>query len=656
MSRFFVEGSDSEDNYEEEEASNNDKNESDNNEQVNYEKIDSYFEQIENELEDFSNIINSDSSFDDKMQLISEIENSINEYKQTIQNSKVNLPENVIEKMISIKQKLFSKTKEENFSQILDQYNQKVCSKFTQEIDKHCKNQNTANSEKDNGWFVSSDDDEAEKIKKKVRIETRKVKHVNFFTGKVVYEDDEEEEKIDDSIAKRDLDKFIASRQNGQITATTKRLNELLHATTDPKLIQLINNEIVLTVSQLHVDKAIENNDWIYALDSIASYSSIPDHLYPLFDRLNCDYWARTIDLRYLFIPSTAQLHEIFPRFLDLLKDFLTKISFEGFPEVYIRTADILIEHIYTDVNKQEDLIYFSTTILQALSNLNLNNEIYTTAHFGFTSLSYDAENIRARACLFLCYSLASTNNPSDAFQLFKQIPYINTNFRHTRVLCNRTRAQIGIFAFKQRNYKISYEMLRQFVVIKSIARNIGQEPKPVFPAWVMLDTQKVAYMNLYAAVILDLPALAISKLSMNDNDNDNDIPLSVHPKMHRDFLKDPIAHPETPIEKAVATASFAKNGEWKKAFEIAKENIDDNLHDNFLDDLKAVSLCCFLLNASDFYESLTFEFLAQMFEMEESKVKDIFTKMCQNKSPVEDVPIVFKSPKVIDDKYIQFE
>lgn len=653
MSRFFIDGSDSDDSQGQQDLpdTNNDleRNELDNS------VLNPILERLDNELANFSDKIESGSSVEDAKGFIAKLEQSSHDYVNAIQNNNSNLPEKIIEKLISIRQKLFSKSKEENFSNLLNLYNEKICSNFTQEIDKYCQNQNNSNSKNDDGWFVSSDDDEAEKIKNKIRIESRKAKVINFFTGEISYEDENKEEKIDDSTAKREIDQFILSRQNGKIIATTKRLNELLQAATDTKLAQLINNEIALTISQSPVDKAIENNDWLYALDSISSFSGTPTQLYPLFDRLNKDYWARTIDLRYLFIPSTAQLHEIFPKFLELLNDFLSIVKVEDSPEVYIRTADILNEHIYTDENEQENLLRFSTVVLNALSKLNMNDPTFTTAKFGFTPLSYDYENIRNRTCLFVCYNLASTNHPSEAFSLFKRVPYISNNFRYTRVLCNRVRAQIGIAAFKQRLYKITYEMLRQFGVVKSIARNIGQEPKPIFPAWVMLETPKIAYMNYYAAIFLDLPQLAISTFSANDNDSQNG-PLSIHPKLHRDFLKDPIAHPETPIEKAVATASFAKNGEWKKAFEVAKENIDEEFHTNFLADLKSISLCCFILNASEFYESLTFEFLAQMFEMTETEVKNVFKKMCDQKSPIENIPIVFKVPKAIDDKYIQFE
>lgn len=648
MSRFFKDESESE--YDQNDQSSEEEEEE--TDMPDSSILKPILDKIEKELTDFLSSIESESSIDEMKLSVTKLEQTFNEYKNIIQNTKAKLPEKIIEKLISIKQKLFSKSKEEKYTDLFDQYNDKICSKFTDEINKYCQKQNDTDAQKDDDWFVSSDDEEVEQIKKKVRIESRKVKKVNYFTGEIVYENDTEEEKINDSVAKREIDGFIASRQNGQITATTKRLNELLHATTDQKLQQLINNEIALTISQSPVDKAIDNNDWLYALDSISSFSGTPTQLYPLFDRLNKDYWARTIDLRYLFIPSTAQLHELFPKFLELLSDFLNIVKVEDSPEVYIRTADMLNEHIYTDENEQENLLRFSTTILNALSKLNIKDPIFTTAKFGFTPFSYDYENIRNRTCLFLCYNLASTNHPSDAYTLFKRVPYISNNFRYTRVLCNRVRAQIGISAFKQRKYRITYEMLRQFIVAKNIPRNIGQEPKPIFPAWVMLETQKIAYMNLYAAVLLDLPVLAVSTFSTNDNDSQN----SIHPKLHRDFLKDPIAHPETPLEKAVATASFAKNGEWKKAFEIAKENIDEEFHANFLNDLKSVSLCSFILNAEEFYESLTFEFLAQMFDMKEDDVKNVFNQMINQKSPIENVPISFKVPKVIDDKYIQFE
>lgn len=636
MSRFFVNDDSGED--DDEDSVNDEKNPILDDADFNI-KIKPMIDSIDNKLSLFFDSINQNSIDPNIQDNIDKLSNDFNELISSTANTSIKLPNPILESLVKIKQKLFSKSSDDNFNQILTKFNN-LCSPFASQINTFCENSNSGQVE--DGWFVDSDDED-DKSPVQIRLGIKRQK----INGVYVYINEKQEETIDNSTIKRELATFSEARINGIIKATTKRLTQLLKATTDTRLVQLINNEIILTVSQTPVDQPIENNDWIFSLDALSNTSLNPNDLYSLFRRLNDDYWARTIDIRYLFIPSTAQLHELTPRFISQLNDYLNIVKVEEYPEAYIRTADILIEHLYGDENEQQNVIRLTANILKYLSTANLNN--FTRIQFGLSSFSHDGENIRNRASLFLSYNLSISNHPIEAFEIFRCIPLISGDFGHTRILYNRVRAQIGLFAFKNGLFKLSYDMLRHFINTKMISKNIGQEPNSIFPAWMMIDHESIAHLLYISALLIDLPHLALNEATVDKN------LLRIHLKMHRDLLKEPIAHPEIHLEKAISAVSFAKEGDWKQAFEAFREDLDEEYHGVFIDALKRDSLCAFLLNAGNYYESISFDFLSQMFELPESEIRATIDIMNQQKSPIDHIPIVFKPAKIVDDKFLVF-
>ena len=612
MSRFFVDSNEEEE-YEEDNYSNSNEIE-----EVSQQKIDEITNQITTILNEILQSLEY-SNYDIHNEM-NKLEQCLINYKE-IMNEDTPSSQDIIKEIVKIKEKideLSSKNlKNSNLNQISKEFNQKIYAMFQDKI-------NSTSKEEKSAWIVSSDDEEVKRSKKQMRNESGFQKRI-LFNGQY-------EEEIDDNLIRNEIEKFDSSRKNGKIIATSKRFTELMNATFDPKILDLLYKEIIQTILYRDKGQIIPNDEWQLSFIPISKLIDEPNLIYPLFDRLNKDYWARTIDLRYLFLPSTSQLHEIFPHFLALLTEFINSISIQSYPEIYVRSANMLIEHIYTDEN--EDILSLSTSIIRTfvdVPNFQLPDE----------------DNIKARASLFLAYNLAIKNCPVEAAKIFKSIPRIYTSYKHTKLLSNRTRAQIGIAAFKHGYYMISYDMLKAFSNVKAVGKNLGQEPNDVFPSWLLINTNLVIYLRFLSGILIDLPDLAINETNENK--------LKVHPRLHKDLLKERIAHPETPSEKATAFSDFAKNGEWKKALSIIKEYITDDFLDPFSTDLKKASLCSFLLTAKDFYESISIDFLIEMFDINKDEIKEVLQKMFHNLSPIEDVHIDFNGSLSDDEKFIIF-
>ena len=175
------------------------------------------------------------------------------------------------------------------------------------------------------------------------------------------------------------------------------------------------------------------------------------------------------------------------------------------------------------------------------------------------------------------------------------------------QVLSNRTSAQIGIAAFNEGYYKLSYQCLKKFSSFKYVDKNLGQDP-PVYPPWLLIDKKVIISMHLLSAMLLDLPYLTVG---IKDESK-----LLIKNKMHKDLINKnlPTGYPEHQKISLFQAIDHARVGEWKKANSVAVNEVGDKLinSEKFLDNLKKVSLCCFLLTARNYYESIKYLMMAQ--------------------------------------------
>ncbi|OHT04397.1 hypothetical protein TRFO_06270 [Tritrichomonas foetus] len=486
------------------------------------------------------------------------------------------------------------------------------------------------------GWFVSSDDEEAEKIIQNVQNDAkpRNVRRKEMSAAEAVEArlEAQQNKVIDDETAKKELEEYIISRNKGKIIVSVSRLNELYSAVMDEDLTHKIQLEICFTVEEGPSDQPISLDDWNLVLDFLPSLKGDAILLVSLFERLNRDFWARSVDPRHLFTKDVSRLHEILPRFIKIMSEFSQILMEKKENALCARLENLLIEHIYH--KETEDIMPVTVRILELTSHQIFDDQ--TTLNF------------KARAALFLAINLAVRHFPISAAEVFCRVPQIPSEFAQTQILCNRARAHIGIAAFRAGLYKLSYQFLRHFAYTRYVAKNLGQDPT-IYPPWLLIEPKLITTIHYLSAMLLDLPYLTVG---IKDETH-----LLVNNKMHKELLKEsPTSHPESQIQRVAVAIEYARNGEWKKSFDTINVELGEHFHDSerFVNDLKKVSLCCFLLTAKNFYDSLKIEFLHKKFDLTNEDIIEIMKQMLEGKSPIENAPIVFKGT-IQDNKFISF-
>lgn len=493
------------------------------------------------------------------------------------------------------------------------------------------------------GWFVSEEKADASKPKDSKGKESKadsksKQSHRKDMTSADAVEarlKAERNRAIDDDTAKKELEEYSASRTKGKIITTVTRLYDLYQAAMDKDLGHKLQLEICFTVEEGPSDQAIPLEDWTLILDFLPSLINDAKLLVPLFERLNRDFWARSVHPRHLFTPDVARLHEILPNFIKIMEDYSKKLRDEKEFALCTRLENMLIEHIYH--KDTVDIMPHTLSILELL-NQKIFDESITSS-------------FRARAALFLAFNLAVRKYPLSAADVFSRIPMLTSTTSENsmnQILSNRTSAQIGIAAFNEGYYKLSYQCLKKFSHSKYVDKNLGQDP-PVYPPWLLIDKKVIIVMHLLSAMVLDLPYLTVG---IKDESK-----LLIKNKMHKDLAKEnSSAVPE--FQKVSLAINYAKIGEWKKANDIAISELGDRLTnpEKFLDNLKKVSLCCFLLTARNYYESIKSDYLVKRFELPKEVILEVTNDMISGFGPIEKAPIEFRGRFSADNNFILFD
>lgn len=489
------------------------------------------------------------------------------------------------------------------------------------------------------GWFLDDDDDTKvkESQKKDKKDQKGKTQRQNTKTqAELVAErlNALQAAKIDNETATKELADYAASRQKGKIIVQVSRLHELYNAIKDPEISHQIKLEICFTVEEGPSDQAIPLEDWTFILDFISTLTEDAPLLVPLLERLNRDFWARSVDPQLLFTPEVSRLHEILPRFIQVMQTFSVVLRKKDEFALCARLENLLIEHIYH--KETEDVMPHTLSILELL-----DHKIFDDA----TTL-----NFRARAAIFLAINLAVRKHPSEAEDVFKRIPQIPSEFVQTQILYNRATAQIAIAAFYQGRYRSAYLFLRRFYNVKFMAKNLGQDPS-IYPPWLMIDTKIITILHLLSAMLLDLPYLTVP---IKDESK-----LLIKGQMHKELQKENLtSHPETSSQRVAVAIGLAKAGNWKEAYDTISSQLGSrhpNL-DKFVTDLKKISLCCFLLKAKKYYDSIKYDYLVKKFELSKEEILEITKKMIEGFSPIENAQIEFDGSISESQEYIIFD
>ncbi|KAH0785777.1 Eukaryotic translation initiation factor 3 subunit C [Histomonas meleagridis] len=635
MSRFFVESSGSDDESEEEEI--NQSNDSVKNQIPEQKKI------LWNQFNDLLNKILNDSESGNYTNAINNFQNFQKKFAKEIPNLQDNLyPNNFICLIAKISSKLEAIDKDKK--ELHDFYEdfKKFCEPFNdalQEFHKHPekfqkdelydnKAQTTSIS---SHWFVDSDDEEIEDIKKKFKKEQDLENPTQGYFSEFVQARTEAEARKIANIDKvrRLLPSIVKKRETGNVQATPERLDNIYNyiQDNDSKLAHDVALELCQTIMSMSESLPIPVGDWELALKHLPNLKSDGKLLMKFLERLNQDYWARSIDPRHLFTRDVSKLQMIIPKFVQILKDFIEPLLGEGEKSNAAKLMLMVVEHIH---NKPEEDVY------------DLTSSIMEIVSVSGTFPDDVALDIKTRSALYLCINLSLRGYPQEASQLFIRVPSVPDSKPLTQVISNRARAQIGISAFQAGLYSISYDYLRIFG-LGSIPRNIGQAPF-IVPPWMFIDPDYMYLLSIISAAFLDLPYLTVGKSESH-----------VGNSLHINFQKGlPTPQPENTLQRVIMMVQKAKIGDWHAAYEAIKKDINSERLET---DLKKVSMSCFLQTADIFYDSISISFLEKKFELNNEETVEFVKKMIGGENPfIVSGTILFNGKLTDDNKFLIFE
>ena len=533
-------------------------------------------------------------------------------------------------------------------------------------------------------WFMSSDSEDESKKKKDEEKKEKKDKKLTKHSDKDYAEMIEERlkeaknELITDATAKQEIEKIIAARNKGKIITSTDRLSVLLHSVSDKELKHTIQLEICYSIIQGQSDLAIPLEDWKLALNIIPELTGDAEQVVPLFERLNRDFWARSVEPRILFTPETTKLHTFLTDFLQQMIKFTDILEKDNKNNFCARLQILILEHKYHEMapSYEERMKKRSSMSQQEIAEEErLQNEglqartprelcksiLLKVPPEGLfdpqTSLS-----LRVRAMLYYAIHLAYNGLPNQAKELVEVLPEIPQDLPLVRILYNRAHAEIGIAAFMTGNYRLCYNSLKNFFRIGEenplktirIQKLLGQQPR-IYAPWLYIDSNALETYHYLSVMLLDIPCLTTF--------NFDDSQIVINPKLHKDLQKRVgiTVCPETILDKVAVAIERCKRGEWKLALDILHYEIERYIErpEGFIRDVKLISLCAYLLTANQFYDAVQIETLLKHFELEptqENEQNDVdacLRLLLKGRSPIGNVPLVFNGQ--VESGYVSF-
>jgi hypothetical protein len=467
---------------------------------------------------------------------------------------------------------------------------------------------------------------------------------------------------MDDAQIRLELRKVTNARLRGKMIATTTRLNELLEQAREDRLRQELRLEICNVIAGHPSDQPISITDWGLALELLGavkkagarlSQQPAPEAadgeeeldktlnnpakaLIPLFDRLNKDFWARSVGPRLLFTQDVATLHNHLGGFLRVLREYADALLADHEEGLYIRVEILRLQHLHHQPGN--DIGHIALSVLRKLgpSAKRLFDD-ETTLKF------------RVRATVLLGMNLAARGQPNMAAQVVRKLPKIPDSLPLEKILYNRGLATIGLSAFSFGHYCLAYESLWAFRwPVQSQSRGIGQSP-PIYPPWLLIDPAALRTCAWLSAMLLDLAQLTVQQ---------PDDWAIVALEWHKELQKDPSDLPDGLERRVAVCIGHAQKGDWEEAFLVLGEDLfrcGQNTA-QFRGDLKCASLRCFLLTGSRFYNNVSVAFLAQKFDLTQEDVVEVVQRMFQGFGPIDRVRVEFRAQLVDDNQYLIFE
>jgi len=530
------------------------------------------------------------------------------------------------------------------------------------------------------------DKDKDAQAKKQVKI--RKVK-----VDKVYSIDDEEKEKEKEiaesrhAITEADIEKECneISNQRGHIQKPNEvatRLEYLVSVTENLVLkIKLLNLYILICFdTSSGQSSAVSVGMWNKIHDSIlrllTNYYSLNKSSAGKDENLNMQIKSITFILQGSLVSLLEKLElelykalqytdqnssEYVMRIRDELKFLLLCSKIESF---YAEFSDqlsiskiylLIILHIYY---KNEELIKKMTEKF----NLNINRDEYLIKSCenpeNFMNQLCDKiyahcdEKSKLRALLCNVYFLCIHNHYDMAKNLFKRshvfelIQILKDD--HTKILYNRTLAQLGLCSFRLGKFLDSREYLNPLCQTGTIklkeylAQSYNkeneksiffekEEKKRVIPYIMSINIDEIECTYYLISMIIDLPNLMLFKFGKNYKEFN-----LVFKKLLDNFEKQIFnGPPETSKELILSATTFLFKGDWKKCSDLLSTLKIYNHHKshkeikNFLNNsIRETGLKCFLIFYSNQYSSFSLSNLNRKFAIEPHHIRKIVNRM----------------------------
>ena len=502
------------------------------------------------------------------------------------------------------------------------------------------KDNNDDNANKENG-----DESKPQNHRKDISIGDAAEQRINAQDNKIYTEEE----------IFTEFSQFKDSRIKGKISTTTSHIVKLLSFTENSQLKKDLKLEVCFMVSLIDSNEEISIYNWKLVLSYLPELIDQAAELIILFDRLDRDFWARSIDAHILVSKDTPVLHSLYPKYIDLLKQYSNTLN-ESKDYTNLALAlhlkDMLINHLYTRTS--DDVYELAMGILKLSSDpaISVSNKKF----------------IQIRAALYLAINLSLHQKPETAAEIVKGIPIIpqpekdnsqktTLELDRTKILYNRAIVYIALAAFEKGNYPLSAKSLELQENRKKISLYIGQSPNLImFAPWQRIETNKIEIVKNLSIMMSDLP----NQIGQRANEKD----LIISSKVHKDLEREkPLFKPEDSYKRMISAIDKIKHGEWQMAWQLVQsdyntfcENIKDRIQADFLSDLKKMALCVYLLIAPETFNSISIDALEKKFQFDNATVLSVIKKMREGFAPVTNAKIQFTAELIENDKFLSFE
>uniref|UniRef100_A0A8D8RG01 Eukaryotic translation initiation factor 3 subunit C n=1 Tax=Cacopsylla melanoneura TaxID=428564 RepID=A0A8D8RG01_9HEMI len=269
-----------------------------------------------------------------------------------------------------------------------------------------------------------------------------------------------------------------------------------------------------------------------------------------------------------------------------------------------------------------------------------------------------DTDRLRTRAILSHVYHHALHDNWFQARDLIlmshlqESIQYSDPS---TQILYNRTMAHLGLCAFRHANIKHAHNCLVDLMMTGKVKELLAQglmpqrqherskeqekvEKQRQIPFHMHINLELLECVYLVSAMLIEIPYMAAHEFDARRRM----ISKTFYQQLRSSERQSLVGPPESMREHVVAASKAMRQGNWQNCVNfVINEKMNAKVWDLFYESsvvrdmltrlIKEEALRTYLFTFSHVYQSISINTLAQMFQMENSSVHSIISKMIIN-------------------------